>query len=122
MKNLKLKIDIDKRSYGFALQIVKLVRSFPKETAGFEIGKQLLRSGTSIAANIEEAQGAFSKADFIYKMNTALKEARETNFWLRLVKDSRLMINSKGLGDLIKESVEVKNILASIVKSSKRNK
>lgn len=122
MQNAKLKIDIDRRSYEFALQIVKLVRRFPKETAGFELGKQLLRSGTSIAANIEEAQGAFSKDDFIYKMNTALKEARETNLWLRLVKDSRLIENLKELESLIKESVELKNILATIVKSSKQKK
>ena len=66
------------------------MRSLPKETAGREMGRQLLRSATSIAANIEEVRGAFSKGDFIFpmdpldKMNTAFKEARESNLWLRL--------------------------------------
>lgn len=120
MQNEKLKIkkDIVERTYNFALYIVKFVRTLPKETAGFELGRQLLKAGTSIAANVEEAQGAFSKEDFIYKMQTAFKEARETNFWLRLIRDSHLVI-SKGLEDLIQESKELKNILAQIVKTSK---
>ena len=114
------KIEIVERTYEFALRIVKLVRTLPKETTGFELGKQLIRSGTSIAANIEEAQGAFSKQDFIYKMQTAFKEARETNLWLRLIQDSKLMKQSKELETLIQESIEIKNILAQIVKTSKR--
>jgi len=119
MQNAKLKVDIDKRAYEFALQIVKLTRSLPKETAGFEIGRQLLRSGTSVAANIEEAQAAFSKDDFIYKMSIALKEARESNFWLRLVRDSDLYSNFE---DLVQESVEIKNILGTIVKTARKGK
>lgn len=115
MKN----IDIVERTYKFALRIVKLVRTPPKETAGFELGKQLIRSGTSIAANVEEAQGAFSKEDFIYKMQTAFKEARETNLWLRLIRDSKLVEQSKELESLIQESVEIRNILSRIVKTSK---
>jgi four helix bundle protein len=98
--------------------IVKFVRALPKQTAGFELGRQLLRAGTSITANVEEAQGAFSKDDFIYKMQTALKEARETSFWLRLIRDS-FVAKLDGLESLIRESNELKNILASIVKSSK---
>ena len=113
------KVDIVERTYKFALRIVKLVRILPKETAGFEIGRQLIKSGTSIAANIEEAQGAFSKDDFIYKMQTAFKEARETNLWLRLIRDSKLSEQSKELEDLIQESVEIRNILSRIVKNSK---
>lgn len=82
-----------------------------------------MRSGTSIAANIEEAQGAFSKKDFIYKMQTAFKEARETNLWLRLIKDSSLIIKySEKLEALIKESIEIRNILGVIVKNSKKLK
>lgn len=115
-----MKVDIVERTYKLALQIVNLVRTLPKETAGFELGKQLIRSGTSIAANVEEAQGGFSKEDFIYKMNTALKEARETNLWLRLIRDSGLLRSCKELEELIQESLEIKNILATIVKSSKR--
>jgi len=98
------KVDIVERTYKFALRIVKLVRILPKETTGFEIGKQLIRSGTSIAANVEEAQGAFSKKDFIYKMQTSFKEARETNLWLRLIADSKLIGQSDELESLIQES------------------
>ena len=114
------KVDIVERTYKFALRIVKLVRILPKETAGFEIGKQLIRSGTSIAANVEEAQGAFSKKDFIYKMQTSFKEARETNLWLRLIVDSKLIGQSDELESLIQESAELSKILAQIVKSSKK--
>ena len=120
MQNVKLKIknDIVERTYNFSLCIVKFVRILPKETTGFELGRQLLRAGTSIAANVEEAQGAFSKDDFTYKMQTAFKEARETSFWLRLIRDS-FVAKLNGLESLIQESNELKNILASIVKSSK---
>jgi len=84
------KQDLNERFYSFALKVVKLVRRFPKEVAGYEIGRQLLRVGTSIAANYEEANGAFSREDFIYKLNTAFKEARESVLWLRLLEDSGL--------------------------------
>lgn len=121
MKNEKLikPKDIDERTYQFALRIVVFVKNFPKETSGFVLGKQLLKSGTSIAANVEEAQGAFSKNDFIFKMQTAFKEAKETNLWLRLVNDSKLISQSQELFDLIRESDELIRILAKIVKSSK---
>lgn len=110
--------DIVERTYKFALRTVKFVRALPKEFTSIELGRQLLRAGTSVAANVEEAQGAFSKGDFIFKMQTAFKEARESNLWLRLIKDSGL-VSSKELDSLIQESSELKNILAQIVKSSK---
>ncbi|HQP91117.1 MAG TPA: four helix bundle protein [Candidatus Omnitrophota bacterium] len=114
-----IKKDITERTYNFSLRIIKIVRVLPKETSGFVLGKQLIASGTSIAANIEEAQGAFSKEDFIYKMQTAYKEALETNLWLRLIRDSQL-INNIEIESLIGESVELRKILSSIVKSSKK--
>ena len=117
----KIKNGIVERSYDFALRIVKFTRVFPKETAGFVLGKQLVASGTSIAANVEEAQGAFSKDDFTYKMQTAFKEALETNLWLRLVGDSGLIQNEE-LKYLLQESIEIKNILGRIVKTSKIKK
>jgi len=119
MNNWKNKNEIVDRTYSFALRIVKFVRALPKETAGFVLGKQLIASGTSIAANVEEAQGAFSKDDFIYKMQTAFKEALETSLWLRLVGDSDLMKN-EDLKNLFNESNEIKKILSAIVKSSKK--
>jgi four helix bundle protein len=86
---------IKERSFEFAIKIIQLVKHIPKDTTGFVIGKQLIKSGTSIGANVEEATGAYSKDDFTYKMSIALKEARETNYWLRLLRDSGIIINSK---------------------------
>ncbi len=112
------KIDIHERAYSFALRTILLVRELPSRTEGFVLGRQLLRSSTSIAANIEEAQGGFSKDDFIFKMNTAFKEARESNLWLRLIRDGKLVEPSKVM-DLLQESLEIRNILGTIVKHSR---
>ncbi len=114
--------DLNKRLYNFALKIVLLVRSLPKELAAHEIGRQLLKAGTSTAANYEEARGGFSKEDFIYKVNTAFKEAKETNFWLRLLRDSRI-VKEDQVKELLNESIEIGNILGKSVKTAKeRNK
>jgi len=120
MQSEKTKVDIDSRSYEFALRVISLVRKLPREVSAVEIGRQIVRSGTSIAANIEEAQGACSKSDFTHKMNIALKEARETHLWLRLISDSGFGLQDS-VTDLVKESMEIRNILGAIVKSS-RNK
>ena len=112
--------DLKDRLYNFALKIVLLVRNLPKEIAAYEIGRQLVIARTSIAANYEEAKGAFSKDDFIYKISIAFKEARETNLWLRLVKDAKIM-SGTNVNDLINESEEIRNILGTSVKTA-RNK
>ncbi|MBI1812062.1 MAG: four helix bundle protein [Nitrospirae bacterium] len=112
---------IQERTYEFAIMVVKFVKKLPANTGGFVIGRQLIRSGTSIGANIEEATGAFSKDDFIFKMNIALKESRETNYWLRLIKDSELM-KSTEVENLINESENIKNILSAIVRTSKERR
>ena len=83
------------------------------------MAKQLLRSGTSIGANVEEAQAGQSRSDFIYKMAIELKEARETNYWLRLLKASEMMPKEK-LTELIKESGEIQKIIGAIIVSSKK--
>ena len=82
--------DIAERTFQFSIRIVKLCK-FLREKKGtaYDLSKQLIRSGTSIGANIEESQSAESKADFIHKMNIALKEARETHYWLRLLVNGR---------------------------------
>ena len=76
------------KSYAFALRIVKLRQFLSKESADPDISKQVLRSGTSIGANVEEAMGAQSRKDFKHKLAIAYKEARETHYWLRLLKDA----------------------------------
>lgn len=113
--------DIKKRSYNFALSIIQIVNKLSNDTTGIVIGKQLLRSGTSVGANIEEATAAYSKDDFIYKMNIALKESRETIYWLRLLKDAKTTDNLS-LDNALEESNNIKNMLSAIVKTSRENK
>lgn len=107
---------IQQKSYEFALQIISLYRKLYKANE-FVLSKQLLRSGTSIGANVEEAQAAQSKADFIAKMSIASKEARETHYWLRLLNDSGISEHAD-LEMLLTEVSSIINILTSIVKSA----
>ena len=81
----RLPFDIKERTLAFGVRVVKVAQRLPKTIAGRELGKQIIRSGTSIGANVEEADGATSKKDFINKMGIAGKEARETRYWLRII-------------------------------------
>ena len=109
---------IQEKSYDLALKVIDMVKKLPRNTEGFIVGNQFGRAGTAVGANVEEAIGAFSKDDFIYKMSIALKEARETHYWLRLIRDSKL-IASNDIDLLISETEEVKRILGAIIKSSR---
>ncbi|MHC5060596.1 MAG: four helix bundle protein [Planctomycetota bacterium] len=106
------------KSYDFALRIIRLC-SWLKEEKHFEIASQLLRSGTSIGANVEEALAGQSRKDFLAKMSLASKEARETNYWLRLIKDSGI-INGDRIQGITDESEELCKILTSIVKTGNK--
>lgn len=111
-------LKIVERSFLFAVRIVKLCQYLEKQDrVSRTLANQLLRSGTSIGANIEEAQAAQSKADFIAKISISRKEARETLYWLRLLKESEMVSESK-LEGIIKESDELVRILTSIVKTA----
>ncbi|RXP46554.1 four helix bundle protein [Lutibacter sp. HS1-25] len=79
------------KSYDFAVEVVKLYRLLIEEKKEFVLSKQLLRSGTSIGANIEEAIGGQSKKDFLAKLTIAYKEARETHYWIRLLRDTNYL-------------------------------
>lgn len=109
---------IRQKIYEFALQIIGLHRAIVK-TNEYVISKQLLRSGTSVGANVEEAQAAQSRADFISKMSIASKEARESCYWLRLLRDSKTIKQSEA-DALLDKAESIVNILTSIVKSSAR--
>lgn len=109
--------EIKERSFDFSLRIIDMSKAFPENNTGFVLGKQILRSGTSIGANIEEAVAGSSKKDFKHKMSIALKEARETNYWLRLLKESDV-VEPKRLQSLLDESVEIRKMLSSIVKNT----
>jgi four helix bundle protein len=109
---------IKDKSFGFALKIIELARVLKKDN-NYEIASQVLRSGTSIGANIEEAQAAQSKRDFVSKLSISSKEARETKYWLRLIKESKIV--NKDVDELMKECDELINILTKIVKTSSQN-
>jgi four helix bundle protein len=106
------------KSYAFALRIIKLYKQLTTEEKEYVLSKQVLRSGTAIGALIKEAEHAQSKADFINKMNIALKEANETEYWLMLLKDSGYQLD-KNFTSIHTEISELIKILASIVKTSK---
>lgn len=110
---------IKDRSYQFALRIIKLCL-WRRDNKHYEISNQLLRSGTSIGANVEEALAGHSRKDFLHKMTIASKEARETSYWLRLLRDSEILNNEQSK-DIILESEEIVKILTSIVKTGQRN-
>lgn len=103
------------KSFNFALKIIKLHQQLQNERE-FVISKQLLRSGTSIGANIEEAGAAQSKKDFMHRMSIASKEARETKYWIKLLKESKLA--NVPLETLLNEIDQMINILTRIVKTT----
>ena len=109
---------IRNKSYCFALQIIKLWKEL-RAKKYFEISSQLIRSGTAVGANVEEALGCFTKRDFAYKMSVAYKEARETSYWIRLLKDSDVISAEKAL-QLLNDSQQLERILLSIIKSTRR--
>lgn len=106
---------IKQKSYDFALRIIKLC-GYLKQKGHYELMTQLIRAGTSIGANVEEALAGQSKKDFFAKMCIASKEAREANYWLRLIKDSKL-VKSERIEGLLDASEELIRILTSIVKT-----
>lgn len=106
------------KSYAFALRIIKLYKYLVSEQKEYVLSKQVLRSGTSVGALIKEAEHAQSKKNFINKMNIALKEANETEYWLMLLKDSGY-IDEKSYNSIYPDIVEILKLLISIVKSTK---
>jgi four helix bundle protein len=108
--------DLPDRAFHFSVRIVKLCRTLDKKPGvSRTLANQLLRSGTSIGANIEEAQASQSKADFIAKYSISCKEARETHYWLRLLVASDLIPKNR-LIELLDESNQLIAILTSIIK------
>ena len=79
---------IQRKSYSFSIRIVKLYQYLIREHKEYSLAKQILRCGTSVGANVEEASGGQSKKDFLSKLSIAYKEARETRYWLRILKDT----------------------------------
>jgi len=109
---------IKDRTYKFVIDIVYLYQQM-REQNEFILSKQVVRSGTSIGANIEESIAAQSRKDFISKMAISSKEARETNYWLRLIRDTHLL-KDINLTNLINESEEIIKIITFIIKTSQK--
>lgn len=107
-----------KKSFQFALRIIELYKVLVKQKE-FVISKQILKSGTSIGANVNEASAGFSRKDFLYKMSVASKEARESMYWLSLLDESGLV--DVNLDNELKECDELIRMLTSIVKTTQTN-
>ncbi|MFH0794763.1 MAG: four helix bundle protein [bacterium] len=111
---------IQQKSYAFAVRIVRLYQHLSAKKKEFVLSKQALRSGTSIGANVEEAIGGQSRADFLSKMSIAYKEARETSYWLRLLKDTGYLSQSE-FDSIHSDAEELCRIIATIQKTTKGN-
>ena len=107
------------KSYQFAVRVVNLYKLLVGDRKEFVLSKQLLPSGTSIGANVREAEHAESKADFIHKLSIALKEANETEYWLDLLKETSYLNNSEYISIQI-DIKEILKLLTSIIKTSKQ--
>ena len=115
------KRDLPERTFEFARRIVTLCRTLDQAPGvSRTLTNQLLRSGTSIGANVEEGQGSQSRADFISKYSIACKEARETHYWLRLLAACEI-VQPSHLDDLISEVNQIVAILTSIIKKCRAN-
>lgn len=121
--NLNLKTDVKYRSFKFSLNIIGYISTFPGKRVYWVIGDQLLRSATSIGANIVEAKSSSSKKEFIKYYEIALKSANETKYWLCLLRDSELeSIVKVGVEDILKEAIEISNLLGSSLLTLKGKK
>ena len=109
---------IQEKSFRFAVRIVNLCKYLQAEKKEYVLSKQVMRSGTSIGANVAEAQQAQSRPDFISKLNVSLKEAYETNYWLRLLHETQYL-SQEAFESIIADCSEVEKLLISIIKTTK---
>ncbi len=113
--------DLSKRLFDFIIKTINFLKTLPKSSIDNVIISQLTKSSASTEANYEEAQAGSSRRDFNNKVSIALKEMRETNYWLRIIKHSKISNKIQELDFLINESNELKNILGSIVSKTRKN-
>jgi len=109
---------IANKSFNFSVKIIKLYQQIQKEKKEYVLSKQILRSGTSIGANIEEAIGGYSKKDFAHKMSISYKETRETKYWLRLLHATKY-IKPEEFKYLYQDADELAKMLFKIIKNSR---
>lgn len=111
---------VEQKSFNFAVRIVNLYRHLLSEFKEYTISKQILRSGTSIGANVAEAIQAQSRPDFVSKLNIALKESTETKYWLKLMKATGYLTD-KEYNSLFDDCTEIEKLLTTIIKTTKKN-
>jgi four helix bundle protein len=109
---------IENKSFQFAIRIVRLYKFLCKEKKEYILSKQLLRTGTSIGANVTESQQAQSKPDFVSKISIALKEASETKYWIKLLGATEYLSENQ-TKSILDDCVEIEKILVTILKSAK---
>ncbi|MCR9132939.1 MAG: four helix bundle protein [bacterium] len=109
---------IQHKSYKFARRIILLHKFLIDKYREYDVSRQVLRSGTSIGANVEEAIGGTTKKDFKYKMSIAYREARETHYWIRLLRDTDYITHEMS-GSMLNDCDELLKILGSIIKSTR---
>ncbi len=117
----KIKTELKHRAYQYSIKIIEFIDNLPKDVSTGTIAKQLLRSATSIGANIAEAKGSSSKRDFTNFFTHALKSANESLYWLGLLRDAKKINNTK-LNYLLNETNELANILGSSILTLKGRK
>ena len=113
--------NIQERTFEFAVRVVKLVDRLPKTTSGMQLGRQLVASGTSVGANMQEADGAETKKDFVHKTGVALKEAKESHFWLRVI-DATLLQKDSEVKSMVQEARELSLIIGAIKRNAHKRK
>ena len=117
-ETMKTENAVQTKSYAFAVRIVRLYQYLTHEKKEFVLSKQVLRCGTSIGANVEEAIGGQSRADFLSKLSIAYKEARETSYWLQLLKDTEYITTAQ-FNSVQADAEELCRIIAAIQKTTK---
>lgn len=112
--------DIKQRTFEFGVRIVKLVGKLPRTVAGIEVGRQLVRAGTSVGSNTEEADAGVSRKDFVNHIRIARKEAKESRYWLNMIAAAGLLDDPE-IGALTAEAGELVRILSGIVTSATKD-
>ena len=110
---------VEEKSFRFAIRIVNLYHVLRREKREFVLSKQVMRSGTSIGANVAESQQAQSRADFVAKLNIALKEAAETNYWLRLLHATDYLTDAE-FHSVHRDCTELETMLTAIIKTTRK--
>ncbi|MFQ5411570.1 MAG: four helix bundle protein [Phycisphaerae bacterium] len=116
----RLRGDLAERTFRFAKSVLDITDALPNNQKGWVVGRQLMRSGTAVGANVREADNAFSDSDFAYKCSIARKEASETLYWLELCGSTGLL-DGEQLRRLMSETEEIVRVLSSIVQKTQRH-